>query len=109
MSAVLHTIYDPLCGWCYAAEPLLEAAAEASLPIEMHAGGLFSATYLPEAMREHIRHADARIGALSGQPFGVQGFPGFVLQQGERWQTLRHERHYGQPEAFAAALSALRG
>ena len=25
---VLHAIYDPLCGWCYAAAPLLAAARE---------------------------------------------------------------------------------
>ena len=25
---VLHAIYDPLCGWCYAAAPLLAVARE---------------------------------------------------------------------------------
>ena len=24
----LHYVYDPLCGWCYGAAPLLEAAAD---------------------------------------------------------------------------------
>ena len=27
MSATLHYVYDPLCGWCYGAEPLVWAAA----------------------------------------------------------------------------------
>ena len=25
-SATLHYIYDPLCGWCYGAKPLIQAA-----------------------------------------------------------------------------------
>ena len=25
-SPILHYIYDPLCGWCYGAAPLVEAA-----------------------------------------------------------------------------------
>ena len=24
--STLHYIYDPMCGWCYGAEPLIEAA-----------------------------------------------------------------------------------
>ncbi|RJG07424.1 DsbA family protein [Noviherbaspirillum cavernae] len=77
MTDTLHYIYDPLCGWCYAAEPLLEqlfealqAAAPAGLAVQLHGGGLFQRTQLPAATREHIRVADQRIGQLSGQPFG---------------------------------------
>ncbi len=25
-SPILHYIYDPLCGWCYGAAPLVQAA-----------------------------------------------------------------------------------
>ncbi|MFS8609698.1 MAG: DsbA family protein, partial [Gammaproteobacteria bacterium] len=40
MSAVLHYIYDPLCGWCYGAEPLAAAARDVEgLDFRMHAGG----------------------------------------------------------------------
>lgn len=70
--AILHYIYDPLCGWCYAAESLIEAAASIkNLQIVLHGGGLFSeAMHLPAAKRDHIRLADARIGQMSGQMFG---------------------------------------
>ncbi len=37
----LHYIYDPLCGWCYAAAPLV-AAARGILPVEGHAGGMMA-------------------------------------------------------------------
>jgi len=73
MEAILHYIYDPLCGWCYAAESLTEAAsrlAPGRYTIKLHAGGLFSRTRLPDAKRSHIRVADARIGELTGQIFG---------------------------------------
>jgi putative protein-disulfide isomerase len=206
MSTILHYIYDPLCGWCYAAESLIEAAASlGSLPVVLHGGGLFAGTRLPAAQRAYIRGADQRIGQLSGQSFGtayldgllddpatvydsrpplaallaaqslqpdsglpllkaiqhahyhagrrvvepqvlaelaaaigleraafdrayadfagsrtgrhieqtrelmertgVQGFPSFVLQNGDRLAVFRHELHYGKPEAFAALLS----
>lgn len=37
----LHYFYDPLCGWCYGASPLLQAvAALPGVSVEMHAGGM---------------------------------------------------------------------
>lgn len=69
---VLHYIYDPLCGWCYAAEALAEAAvaqAAGAYAVQLHAGGLFARTQLSEAKRAHIRSADAHIGQRTGQSF----------------------------------------
>ncbi len=41
--AVIHYWYDPLCGWCYGAAPLLQVAGEIpGLRIALHGGGLFS-------------------------------------------------------------------
>ena len=40
--AVLHYLYDPLCGWCYGAEPLVDAARSVQgLEVRLHAGGLW--------------------------------------------------------------------
>lgn len=208
MSNVLHYFYDPLCGWCYAAEALVQAvekAASAQLRIQLHGGGLFQKTYLPAVKRAHIKAADARIGELTGQSFGtaylngllddpetvydstppiaavlaadqvqpgaaltllkaiqhahyrdgrpvvqpqvladiaeaiglertaflqayensstqeaeqhigetrdfmnqagIQGFPAFLLQTGNRFKLLRHELYYSKPEAFGLLLS----
>lgn len=72
MEKVLHYIHDPLCGWCYAAESLAEAAssrAGGQFEVRLHAGGLFARTHLGSATRDHIRIADARIGELTGQVF----------------------------------------
>src|SRR5512139_3377044 len=72
MNATLHYLYDPLCGWCYGAEPLAKAAeGVVGLELELHAGALWlEPTQLPEHMRRYIRQADARIAQISGQPFG---------------------------------------
>lgn len=68
MDPILHYVYDPLCGWCYAAESLVQAAAEL-VPVQLHAGGLFARGSISEDLRRHIRVADARIAELSGQVF----------------------------------------
>jgi putative protein-disulfide isomerase len=81
MSATLHYIYDPLCGWCYGAEPLVSAAAQApGLALELHGGALWpEPTQLPEATRLYIRQADQRIAAMSGQRFGPDYHNGLLL------------------------------
>jgi putative protein-disulfide isomerase len=81
MSATLHYIYDPLCGWCYGAEPLVSAAAQApDLALALHGGALWAEpTQLPEATRLYIRQADQRIAAMSGQRFGPDYHNGLLL------------------------------
>jgi putative protein-disulfide isomerase len=81
MNAVLHYIYDPLCGWCYGAEPLVWAAAKVDgLALRMHAGGLWPRpTRLPEHTRRYIAQADARVGQMSGQPYGEPYLNGLLF------------------------------
>ena len=83
MSAVLHYIYDPLCGWCYGAEPLVWAASKVhGLALRMHAGGLWpQPTRLQEHMRRYIRQADARVGQMSGQPYGEPYLNGLLFDE----------------------------
>lgn len=72
MGKTLHYIHDPLCGWCYAAEKLADAAssrAQGHFDVQLHAGGLFPKMRVPEAKRSHIRSADARIREMTGQVF----------------------------------------
>ncbi|MGD8323323.1 MAG: DsbA family protein [Gammaproteobacteria bacterium] len=72
MTATLHYIFDPLCGWCYAAEPLVQAAAgNPELAVTLHGGGLWpEPTTLPDDMRNYISQADSRLAQISGQPLG---------------------------------------
>jgi len=81
MRAVLHYIYDPLCGWCYGAEPLAWAASTVpDLDLELHGGELWpQPTHLPEPTRLYIREADKRIAQMSGQRFGEPYHNGLLL------------------------------
>ena len=99
MTPVLHYIYDPLCGWCYGAEPLAWAAAEVEgLELEMHAGNLFGEpARLPESMRRYIQQADARVAKMSGQPYGDAYLGGLLHDPA----LVLHS-----PPAIAAVLAA---
>lgn len=82
----LHYVYDPLCGWCYGAAPLLQAAAGIpGLRIELHAGGLWLGERrqpMGQALRDYVRPHDERIQALTGQPFGERYFNELLLRDG---------------------------
>ena len=80
--ATLHYLYDPLCGWCYAAAPLVEAARSVpGLAIDMHAGGMMSgaaARRIDARWRDYVMPHDRRIAQVSGQPFGDAYFDGLL-------------------------------
>ncbi|HDX8352948.1 TPA: DsbA family protein [Aeromonas dhakensis] len=86
VQTTLHYVYDPLCGWCYGAAPLLKAAADvASLQLELHAGGLWLGgrrQAMGQALRDYVRPHDERIQALTGQPFGERYFNELLLRDG---------------------------
>lgn len=92
MKNTLHYIYDPLCGWCYAAEPLLHGVLHSALrdkfAFEMHAGGLFQRTTLPEGKRAMIRQADSRIAQMTGQIFGEAYLNGLLARQDTVYDSL---------------------
>ena len=83
MSTQLHYINDPLCGWCYAAAPLISAAAEIpQLNIQLHCGGLWINEHrrpLGKALRDYVKPLDERIHELTGQPFGDRYFNELLL------------------------------
>jgi len=75
MSATLHLIHDPLCGWCYAAAPLVEAASRVpGVTVQLHGGGMLVGERrlrLTPAWRAYVMPHDRRIAQLTGQPFGA--------------------------------------
>ena len=43
---VLHYIFDPLCGWCYAAAPLVKAARSVpGVTLQWHGGGMLTGAH----------------------------------------------------------------
>jgi len=79
----LHYIFDPLCGWCYGAAPLVDAAREvAGLSIALHGGGMMVGNHrrtIDAQWRGHVIKHDARIAAMTGQPFGDAYINGLLL------------------------------
>ena len=102
----LHYVYDPLCGWCYGAAPLLKAATGVpGLAIELHAGGLWLGARrqpMGEALRDYVRPHDKRIEALTGQHFGDRYFDELLLDS-------RHELDSEPPIRAIMAVTALGG
>jgi putative protein-disulfide isomerase len=85
-TTTLHYIHDPLCGWCYAAQPLVSAAQSqlgGRLALRLHGGGLFGEPRrVDTALAQHILHSDERIAQLSGQPFGEAYKQGLLADDG---------------------------
>lgn len=77
----LHAIIDPLCGWCYAAAPLLDAAVKAGFTIKLHGGGMLTGSrrkQIDANWRDYVMPHDLRISELTGQPFGENYFDGLL-------------------------------
>ncbi|SEN36609.1 putative protein-disulfide isomerase [Pseudomonas sp. ok272] len=77
---ILHYIYDPLCGWCYGAKPLVQAA-QAVLPVVAHGGGMMSGANrqtVSSPLRDYVIPHDRRIAEYTGQPFGEAYFEGLL-------------------------------
>ncbi|MFM2287772.1 MAG: hypothetical protein RL684_915 [Pseudomonadota bacterium] len=84
--ATLHYIYDPYCGWCYAASPLVAAArAIPGLALVLHGGGMLAGTrrrLVTPQWREFVMAHDLRIAQMTGQPFGEAYFQGLLREDG---------------------------
>ncbi|WP_440866571.1 DsbA family protein [Symbiopectobacterium purcellii] len=79
MAAVtLHYIYDPLCGWCYGAAPLAQAAqAMPGVNVVLHGGGMMTGSnrrQVTPQWHDYVLPHDQRIAELTGQPFGQPYF-----------------------------------
>ena len=84
--ATLHYIFDPLCGWCYAAAPLVDAAREVpGLKVEFHGGGMMTGANrrpITPQWRDYVLPHDHRIAEMTGQPFGERYFEGLLRDTG---------------------------
>ncbi|UMZ12437.1 DsbA family protein [Pseudomonas sp. MPFS] len=98
-SATLHYIYDPLCGWCYGAKPLVQAA-QAVVPVVAHAGGMMTGRNrqpVSPQLRDYVMPHDRRIAEYTGQPFGQAYFEGLLRD---------HSAVFDSAPPIAAVLTA---
>ncbi|ESY71275.1 DsbA family protein [Mesorhizobium sp. M0051] len=65
-------LFDPLCGWCYGATPMLDRLSASGVRVELLPTGLFSgagARPMDEGFAAHAWANDQRIERLTGQSF----------------------------------------
>ena len=65
-------LFDPLCGWCYGAAPMLDKLAQDGISLDLLPTGLFSgaaARPLDEGFAAYAWSNDQRIERLTGQRF----------------------------------------
>ena len=101
---VLHYIYDPLCGWCYGAAPLV-AAARRVLPVQTHGGGMMAGPNrrrVDAELRNYVVPHDCRIAQMTGQVFGQQYFNGLLTDTSAVFDSA-------PPIAAVLAMQALKG
>jgi len=67
----VHYFYDPMCGWCYGATPLIEAIEKSDkFDLIFHGGGMLARRQLDASFKQHILEHDKRIARLTGAQFG---------------------------------------
>ncbi|MBT2335156.1 DsbA family protein [Variovorax paradoxus] len=75
-----------MCGWCYAAAPLVDAARSMpGLAVEFHGGGMMTGANrraITPQWRDYVMPHDRRIAELTGQPFGEGYFEGLLRDTG---------------------------
>ena len=78
----LHFIVDPLCGWTYAAGPLMQQSTLVSgLSIRVHSGGMLTGQRRRQVTadwKDFARPHDQQITAMSRQPFGEGYYEGLL-------------------------------
>ncbi|UPW19845.1 DsbA family protein [Agarivorans sp. TSD2052] len=67
----IHYFYDPLCGWCFGATPLVEALRlNSRVELKMYAGGMIQRQVMDASFRSKVKRFDQSIESLTGQQFG---------------------------------------
>lgn len=72
MRTTVTYLFDPLCGWCYGASPVIQQLGEqANIQLELAPSGLFAGggRIMDEAFAEYAWSNDQRIDKLTGQRF----------------------------------------
>ena len=103
-TTTLHYIHDPLCGWCYGAAPLVQAARRL-VPVAAHAGGMMTGSSrrkVSPQLRDYVMPHDRRIAQLSGQTFGTAYTDGLLRDTSATFDS-------GPPIAAMLAAEQLAG
>ncbi|PKF77638.1 protein-disulfide isomerase [Vibrio sp. vnigr-6D03] len=68
---IVHYFFDPLCGWCYGAAPIIEELRACNeIVVKSYPGGLFDKHSVSPPFRQHVIDSDLKIAQMSGVEFG---------------------------------------
>jgi putative protein-disulfide isomerase len=118
MASPIHISYlfDPLCGWCYGASPMVEKlAAEPDFTVTLVPTGLFSdagARPMDAVFAAYAWANDQRIERLTGQPFSNEYRQNVLGAHGGRFDSAPATLaltavHVSEPEREFEALKAI--
>ncbi|MCZ0736446.1 DsbA family protein [Phreatobacter sp. AB_2022a] len=109
-------LFDPLCGWCYGASPVIRQLARApGIAVVPAPTGLFSGAGARPMDADFAAYAwsnDQRIAQLTGQPFSEAYRLKVLNAPGQRFDSTAATAglaavHLSRPEAELDALAAL--
>ena len=87
-------LFDPLCGWCYAAAPVLaRLQATPGVQVVLAPTGLFAGAGARPMDAQFAAYAwsnDQRIAQLTGQPFSPAGWPSPLWRRPSPRVSWRH-------------------
>lgn len=67
----VHYFFDPMCGWCYGASPLIELLGQREqVSLIFHPGGMVANRTIEDSFRQHILQHDQQIARETGAVFG---------------------------------------
>jgi len=118
MASPIHVSYlfDPLCGWCYGASPMVEKlAAEPDFTVTLVPTGLFSGTGarpMDAAFAAYAWANDQRIERMTGQPFSNEYRQNVLGADSRRFDSAPATLaltavHVSEPEREFEALKAI--
>ena len=91
MPTILTYLFDPLCGWCYGASPLIQKLGQQSnLTLELAPTGLFAGSngrIMNAAFAEYAWANDVRIEKLTGQRFTEEYRMQILGKHGSRFDS----------------------
>lgn len=91
MRTTVTYLFDPLCGWCYGASPVVQPLGQqAHIPLELAPTGLFAGggRTLDAAFADYAWSNDVRIAKLTGQRF-TEAYRSQVLgRHGSRFDSM---------------------
>lgn len=66
----IHYFFDPMCGWCYGATPLVEILKTTpNVQVILHPGGMIKRRAMDPGFRSMAQGYDKKIAELTGQVF----------------------------------------